>query len=89
GERRRRRPHARVSGVAVGSGRRLRSGALFAGGLAGIAYETLAQAGERPTLLILFAAMIGLPAFLQIDENRKEKAAEDKEKAEAKDGGEG
>ena len=39
--------------------------ALFAGGLAGVAHETLVAAKERPTLLILFAAMLGLPAFLK------------------------
>lgn len=41
---------------------------LFIAGLSGIGYETLAQNGERPTLLILFAAMVGLPAFLRADE---------------------
>jgi hypothetical protein len=41
---------------------------LFIGGLAGIAYETLAREAERPTLLLLFAAMVGLPAFLRGDE---------------------
>lgn len=43
---------------------------LFVVGLAGIGYETLAQGGDRPTLLILFGAMVGLPAFLSQD--RKE-----------------
>lgn len=37
---------------------------LFLGGLFGVAHETLLQHAERPTLLILFAAMMGLPAFL-------------------------
>jgi hypothetical protein len=37
---------------------------LFTGGLLGVAHETLLQHAERPTLLILFAAMMGLPAFL-------------------------
>jgi hypothetical protein len=59
---------------------RLRSAALFFGGLAGIAYETLAQNGERPTLLILFAAMVGLPAFLRIDESRRAAKDEPEEK---------
>lgn len=45
---------------------------LFVAGLAGIAYETLAQGGDRPTLLILFGAMVGLPAFLRQDERAKE-----------------
>lgn len=43
---------------------------LFGTGLAGIIYETLAQGGERPTLLILFGAMVGLPAFLRGDEKK-------------------
>ena len=48
----------------------IRSGILFIGGLAGIGWETLVEQGERPTLLLLFAAMIGLPAFLAVDERR-------------------
>lgn len=43
----------------------IRSAALFLGGMAGVFHETLLTSGtERPTLLILFAAMMGLPAFL-------------------------
>jgi hypothetical protein len=38
---------------------------LFTGGLAGVLHETLLTSSERPTLLILFAAMMGLPAFLR------------------------
>lgn len=37
---------------------------LFVAGMLGVAHETLLQHAERPTLLILFAAMMGLPAFL-------------------------
>ncbi len=40
---------------------------LFIAGLAGIANETLLQHAERPTLLILFGGMVGLPAFLRAD----------------------
>lgn len=47
---------------------------LFFGGLAGVAHETLAHNLERPALLILFAAMMGLPAFLRSDERRNGKA---------------
>lgn len=36
---------------------------LFLGGVAGVAYETIGRNVERPTLLLLFAAMMGLPAF--------------------------
>lgn len=49
-----------------------RDGVLFAAGLAGVAYETLHSGGDRPTLLLLFAAMMGLPAFLQKDDKRTE-----------------
>jgi hypothetical protein len=45
---------------------------LFFGGLAGIAHETVIAETERPTLLLLFAAMSGLPAFLRSDERRKD-----------------
>lgn len=38
---------------------------LFFGGMAGVVHETLLSKADRPTLLILFAAMMGLPAFLQ------------------------
>jgi hypothetical protein len=44
---------------------------LFAGGMAGVIHETIFAAAERPTLLILFAAMLGLPALLHTDEKRK------------------
>jgi hypothetical protein len=37
---------------------------LFVAGLLGVAHETLLEHSERPTLIILFAAMMGLPAFL-------------------------
>lgn len=44
---------------------------LFIGGLIGVMHETAFAEIERPTLLILFAAMMGLPAFLQQDKNEK------------------
>jgi hypothetical protein len=44
---------------------------LFIAGIGGVFHETVVQTGERPTLLILFAAMMGLPAFLRADEARK------------------
>lgn len=46
----------------------IRTAILFVCGLAGVAYETLVAGGDRPTLLILFAAMLGLPLFLRTDE---------------------
>jgi hypothetical protein len=53
--------------------RQWRDPILFFGGLAGVMHETVVQtAGERPTLLLLFAAMMGLPAFLRADEKKNE-----------------
>jgi hypothetical protein len=49
-----------------------RDSVLFTLGLVGIAYETLAHQAERPTLLLLFAGMIGLPAFLRGDEHHQD-----------------
>lgn len=46
----------------------LRDIGLFLGGVAGVFHETVLSHGERPTLLILFAAMMGLPAFLRPQE---------------------
>lgn len=43
---------------------------LFLAGLAGIVHETLVSKADRPTLLLLFAAMVGLPAFLRSDERK-------------------
>lgn len=44
---------------------------LFFAGLGGVFYETVYSKADRPTLLLLFAAMMGLPAFLRTDEQRK------------------
>lgn len=49
-----------------------RDGFLFVVGIAGIAYETLYRDGERPTLLLLFAGMIGLTQFMRRDEKEEE-----------------
>lgn len=49
----------------------LRDLALFLGGMAGVVHETLLTKAERPTLLIMFAAMMGLPAFLQPGQHGK------------------
>lgn len=60
-----------------------RDSVLFAAGLMGIAYETLISGTERATLLLLFAAMIGLPAFLPRErEPRKEARSGTQEDAE-------
>lgn len=49
-----------------------RDGVLFFAGLIGIAHETLIADTERATLLLLFGAMLGLPAFLNKDEKAQE-----------------
>jgi hypothetical protein len=46
----------------------IRDVVLFVCGLAGIAHETLVSSAPDPSLLVLFAAMAGLPAFLNKDE---------------------
>ncbi len=51
-----------------------RDSILFFAGLSGIGWETFAQNAERPTLLIMFGAMVGLPAFLHADESRRKGA---------------
>lgn len=43
---------------------------LFFAGLAGIVHETAIAATAEPTLVVLFAAMCGLPAFLRKDEGK-------------------
>lgn len=48
--------------------RMTRSGVLFAVGLLGVFHETVINEVDRPTLLLLFAAMIGLPAFIRQDQ---------------------
>lgn len=55
------------------SGRITRNTVLFVVGLLGVAHETIVSDVDRPTLLLLFAAMIGLPAFLSADDRRSEK----------------
>jgi hypothetical protein len=45
---------------------------IFLVGLGGIVHEAFFTHEDRPTLLILFAAMIGLPAFLRLDEKRSD-----------------
>jgi hypothetical protein len=43
---------------------------LFFTGLGLIVAEAFRHGTERPTLLLLYAAMVGLPAFLQKDEKQ-------------------
>jgi hypothetical protein len=58
----------------------VRSAALFITGLGVFVYEVGFNEGERPTILILAAACMGLPAFLGLDERRKEPADKPREK---------
>lgn len=44
---------------------------LFAAGILGVVHETIIASTERPQLLMMFAAMMGLPAFLKADEAKK------------------
>lgn len=46
---------------------------LFIGGLLGAGHEVVLTNTERPTLLILFAAMMGLPAVLREDRRPDDK----------------
>lgn len=57
-----------VVAVRLPSPKFTQKGVLFVVGLLGVAHETLVSDADRPTLLLLFAAMIGLPAFLRQDE---------------------
>lgn len=65
-------------GRPVGAWPLVRDVLLFVGGLAGVAHETLAEQSDRPTLLLLFAAMMGLPAFLRADDNRNAPGGDEK-----------
>lgn len=49
-----------------------RDSVLFLSGLGGIFHETVIADQERPTLLLLFATMVGLPAFLRSDEKKND-----------------
>ena len=45
---------------------------LFFGGMIGVANEAFFQQTTDPSLLILYGAMMGLPAFLQRDEKDRD-----------------
>lgn len=53
-----------------------RDSILFIVGLGLTVNEGLFQKTERPSLLVLYGAMMGLPAFLQADARRRTKKAE-------------
>lgn len=46
---------------------------LFVTGLFGIGYVTVFQHTDRPYLFVLLGSMIGLPAFMKMDEANQEK----------------
>lgn len=50
-----------------------RDAVLFTTGLALTINESLQAGPERPSLLVLFAGMMGLPAILRFDEQRRNK----------------
>lgn len=50
---------------------------LFFAGLTGVIHETIFAAEDRAQLLLLFGAMMGLPAFLRADESRQQKNEEE------------
>jgi hypothetical protein len=50
--------------------RLVRDAVLFICGLSGIVHETVLTEEPRETLLLLFAAMVGLPAFIRADERK-------------------
>lgn len=54
----------------------LRDLILFFGGFIGVAYEAVFTQADRPYLLVVFAAMMGLPTFLQSTGNGGEKKLE-------------
>lgn len=43
---------------------------LFCAGLLGVLYQTVVEHADRPVLLALFGAMMGLPVFLGRDEKK-------------------
>lgn len=63
-----------VAGITKRRLRVTRDGILFFAGLLGVVHETLIAKTDRPTLLLLFAAMMGLPAFLNKDEKEQKKS---------------
>lgn len=50
---------------------------LFVVGLAGLIFVTLKGGPERPTLIIAFVGMMGLPLFIGADEKRRKKDNDD------------
>lgn len=49
-----------------------RDNVLFTAGLIGMGWQTIVDQVDRPTLLLIFGGMMGLPVFMRIDETRKQ-----------------
>lgn len=49
---------------------------LFAGGFMGVLHQTIFEQVDRPSLLIIFGGMMGLPVFLRKDDSKKEEAGD-------------
>lgn len=59
------------------SAKTLRDWISFASGLAGVAHETLLRDIDRPALLLVFAALMGLPFALGADRSTPPKPGPD------------
>jgi len=53
---------------------------LFVGGFLGVIYETVVEQVDRPALLAVFGAMLGLPVFLSRDQPPPDDDPRDKRK---------
>ena len=69
-----RSPKSSVGTQAAARWKLVRDIILFFVGLGGVVHEALTKF-DRPSLLMVFAAMMGLPAFLRKDEGRKQDSA--------------
>lgn len=59
--------------------RGLRDSILFIAGIVGVIHETVTPGDARPLLLGIFAAMLGLPLFMHLDEKRQNGSSNDDE----------
>jgi hypothetical protein len=74
---RRQKPKSRQWTIAV-NGDKLWKWTLRFAGLAGIAWETTVEKSDRPELLIVFAAMVGLDKVLEWDARRRDGKTDEK-----------
>lgn len=58
-------------GTRLGAAKLSRDTILFFSGLVGVFREAERSGIERPTLLIIYAGMLGLPIFARLDEKRQ------------------